>query len=1163
MGVSANDRISGPYDCTGGETLIPYDFKISSAADLAVWRLRGGGEELLVINTDYTVSGVGADAGGNVTLLVAALAGDRYVAAGERPAVRTIDLSAERANKATALNSEFDSLQVQISELRTAQRRSLARSRFTGGEVDNQLPDTPGYVYVDSDKNITVVESAPGGGGAGIEIPVPIEQGGTGADTAPEARANLGLGALALKSQVSAGDLHPSIAVVLPKVGDIIESPDGVLRGGYLWCDGQAVSRTTYAALFARYGTRYGAGDGSTTFNLPDRNGRSPRGIDNGKGRDIGAAPIAITNVTNNGSGLIRITVASTANLSTGRTIHIAGVGGVTAANGTWLITVISSTTFDLQSSTFAGTYTSGGAVYQRVPNAAGGVFGDEPGTVEDDMLQVHTHKYGQPAGGQPAGGSASTYITSSFQTDTGVPTGRTGGETTSKNFSTRWMVLYDLQLAAAENLTLNAWHFSNGVPSSALGINGDVAVNTLTGDVYQKAAGAWGSPVSNIRGPSYGGTSATSLTIANGSKTFTTQAGLAYQVGALVRVASTASGEQSTHWMYGSVTAWNAATGVMTVDVVDNRGSGATRSAWSVNIAGQSGDVTPEATAAAAAAAASASAASASQTAAASSASSASSSASSASTSASTATTQASAASTSAANAASSASSASTSATSAASSATAASSSASAASTSATNAASSATNAASSATAAAASATAAAAAAAGLSATSTTSLAIGTGSKTFTTQSGKQFQAGQWLLAASAADVTNYMVFQVSSYSGSTLVGTVPAGGNFGSGTFADWVISFTGKVGPQGPAGSLDVGALSLVTVASDDKIVVGDTSNSNATAYTTPAALPISTATQSALDAKAPTASPTFTGSVTLPGDPASALQAVTKQYVDNLLAGLDPKASVKCATTANITLSGEQTIDGVTTSASRVLVKNQSTASQNGIYVSGDSAWTRAADADTLNELVGALVIVEEGSTLADTGWVCTVDSSGSLGSTSVPWVQFCGTGAFQARSDLLTAIAALSMVADRYIYGTGSNTVALGTLTSFIRTLLDDADAATARETLSAEPQGEIFGENLQTGTTYTFVLADKGKRVRANNASAQTYTVPPNSSVAFPVGSRIEVFQYGAGQVSIAAGAGVTIRSSGSKLKITGQYSAALLDKIATDEWLLVGDIAA
>ena len=99
--------------------------------------------------------------------------------------------------------------------------------------------------------------------------------------------------------------------------------------------------------------------------------------------------------------------------------------------------------------------------------------------------------------------------------------------------------------------------------------------------------------------------------------------------------------------------------------------------------------------------------------------------------------------------------------------------------------------------------------------------------------------------------------------------------------------------------------------------------------------------------------------------------------------------------------------------------------------------------------------------------------------------------------------------------------------------------------------------------NAQTGTTYTLVLADAGKFVTQSNASGITTTVPPNSSVAFPIGTQVNLLQLGAGQVTVAAGAGVTVRSQGSKLKLSGQYATATCVKIATDEWVLLGNTAA
>ena len=103
----------------------------------------------------------------------------------------------------------------------------------------------------------------------------------------------------------------------------------------------------------------------------------------------------------------------------------------------------------------------------------------------------------------------------------------------------------------------------------------------------------------------------------------------------------------------------------------------------------------------------------------------------------------------------------------------------------------------------------------------------------------------------------------------------------------------------------------------------------------------------------------------------------------------------------------------------------------------------------------------------------------------------------------------------------------------------------------------------IGGFNAQTGTTYTLALTDAYKSVTLTNASAITLTVPPNSSVAFDIGTVITLDQLGAGQVTVAPGSGVTINSRGSAFKLVGQYSTAGLKKIATDTWLFFGDITA
>jgi len=134
----------------------------------------------------------------------------------------------------------------------------------------------------------------------------------------------------------------------------------------------------------------------------------------------------------------------------------------------------------------------------------------------------------------------------------------------------------------------------------------------------------------------------------------------------------------------------------------------------------------------------------------------------------------------------------------------------------------------------------------------------------------------------------------------------------------------------------------------------------------------------------------------------GTPTTDTDAATKAYVDSVAQGIDAKASCLVATTANITLSGTQTIDGVSVSAGqRVLVKDQSAAAQNGIYVCAAGAWSRASDADAWDELVAAFTFIEQGTNNANSGYICTVTAGGTLGSTAVTWTQFSGAGQISA------------------------------------------------------------------------------------------------------------------------------------------------------------------
>lgn len=139
-----------------------------------------------------------------------------------------------------------------------------------------------------------------------------------------------------------------------------------------------------------------------------------------------------------------------------------------------------------------------------------------------------------------------------------------------------------------------------------------------------------------------------------------------------------------------------------------------------------------------------------------------------------------------------------------------------------------------------------------------------------------------------------------------------------------------------------------------------------------------------------------------------DPVNPQDAVNKRTLDAARAGIDFKDSVRAATTANITLSGTQTVDGVALNVDdRVLVKNQTTGSQNGIYLVKSTAWVRATDADTSEEVTsGMFTFVEEGTAHGDTGWVLSTDGVITLDTTALTFTQFSSTASINAGAGLV-------------------------------------------------------------------------------------------------------------------------------------------------------------
>ena len=172
------------------------------------------------------------------------------------------------------------------------------------------------------------------------------------------------------------------------------------------------------------------------------------------------------------------------------------------------------------------------------------------------------------------------------------------------------------------------------------------------------------------------------------------------------------------------------------------------------------------------------------------------------------------------------------------------------------------------------------------------------------------------------------------------------------------------------------------------------------------------------------------------ITSVADPTNPQDAATKNYVDAAIQGLEWKNPVRAASTANLTLSGTQTVDGVALVANdRVLVKNQTTASANGLYVVAAGSWTRAVDMDATGEFNGAAVFVSEGTSLGNTQWVMTTDNPVTIGTTSIVWAQMGGGSSYTAGNGV-TIISGVIAVDTTVVARKASATIGDGTTTTY-------------------------------------------------------------------------------------------------------------------------------
>jgi hypothetical protein len=226
------------------------------------------------------------------------------------------------------------------------------------------------------------------------------------------------------------------------------------------------------------------------------------------------------------------------------------------------------------------------------------------------------------------------------------------------------------------------------------------------------------------------------------------------------------------------------------------------------------------------------------------------------------------------------------------------------------------------------------------------------------------------------------------------------------------------------------------------------------------------------------------------------------------------------------------------------------KTKITFDAKGLVTAGEDA-TTADIADSLNR---RYVTDAQATVIGNTSGTNTGDNATNS--------QYSGLAA--SKQDALVSGTNIKTLEGQSLLGSGNIDLVKGDvgLGNVDNTSDANKPVSTAQQTALDTKTNKLIVTNRQTAS-YTLVLSDADKLVEMNVATANNLTIPLNSSVAFPIGTQILIAQYGAGQTTIVATGGVTVRSNGGKLKLNVRYSGATLIKIDSDEWYLFGDINA